>query len=794
MLTLSLGIASTVAIFGFVDSALIRPLPYPDLSRLMGVFKTSPLAGQQLGYSYPDYLDLVRSNRVFASIAAYDGESGFILSDAAGVQPVNGFSVTSDFFRILGVAPILGTDFPANPDSADLLAAPSTVILSYAAWQSRFAGKPDVLGKTVTLNGQSYTVIGVLPRSFEFAPAGAADFWTTLHPHASDPCYLSRGCMAMSVVARLKDGVTIQQALADVRAIAAQEAKEHPDPDRNRGGNILSLSQWILGDIQPILLALLAGAALLLLIAYINVAGLLLVRSESRRHEFALRGVLGAGRGRLTQQFIIEGFVVVAASSALGLFTATLTQRLLLKLIPEDMLDSMPYLRGGSNWNVTAFAAALVLIAWILFVITPVLRLPFASLRSSLAEGGRGAAGISWRQLGAKLIVLELATTMVLLAGAGLLGKSLYELLHVNMGFDTSHIATLGISAPEAKYSQSEQSFALQTEILSQLQSLPGVIVVGTARSLPVTGVPSTQIGFVGRPTLGETNEVGHQVISPGYLAVLKAHLIKGRYFDENDSTNIPTVAIINQTLARRYFPGENPLGQQIFYHQHGSLPQLSGPQHPLEIVGVLADVKEYALDKLEKPVVYSPSEHGPGPSYNIAVRTSQEAASVLPSLIAAIHKIDPEIVTTGAATMSEIIQGSWPAYLHRVLAWLAAGFAALALMLSTIGVYGVIAYSVSRRTREIGVRMALGATRGSVYRLILKEAGWLTLIGLVIGLSCSIAAGMFISSLLFGVHSWDIAILATVAAILVTSALLATYVAARRAASINPIDALRSE
>jgi macrolide transport system ATP-binding/permease protein len=794
ILTLSLGIAATVAIFGFVDSALIRPLPYPDLSRLMGVFKTSPLGGSQLGYSYPDYLDLVRSNRVFDSIAAYNADKDFLVSDGGNEVRVNGIGVTSDFFRILGATPVLGTDFAVSPASEDLQAAPSTVVLSYAAWQKWFGGMPDVLGKAVTLNGESYSVIGVLPRSFEFAPAGAAEFWTTLHAYAGDPCHLSRGCMVMGVIARLKDRVTIQQALADIGAIAAQEAKEHPDPDRNRGANITPLSLWILGDIQAILLALIGGAGLLLLIAYVNLTGLLLVRCENRRHEFAVRGVLGASRGRLTQQFVIEAFVVVAGSSALGLFAATLTRQLLLKLIPTDMLDSMPYLRGGWNWHVAAFASALALIAWILFAITPALRLPFASLRGGLAAGGRGGAGTSWRQLGAKLVVLELATTMVLLAGAGLLGKSLYELLHVEMGFDPSHVATLEMLAPDAKYSQSEQALALQKEIVSRLQSLPGVIAVGTARDLPVTGVPSTQIGFADRPSLGESNEVGHQVVSAGYLAVLKARLLRGRYFNENNGINTPSVAIINQTAARRYFPGEDPVGKQIFYHQHGSAPESSGPQHPLEIVGVIADVKEYALDEMAKPVIYTPSEQGPGPSFYIAVRTSQEASSVLPSLIATIHRIDPGIVTSGAATMPEIIQRSWAAYQHRVLAWLAGGFAALALLLSTIGVYGVIAYSVNSRTREIGVRMALGATRGSVYQLILKEAGRLILIGFVTGLSGAIAAGVFMSSLLFGVRPWDVSILSSVAALLITSALLASYVPARRAASIDPAEALRAE
>jgi hypothetical protein len=282
-----------------------------------------------MGYSYPNYFDLARANRVFASTAAYDSRSGFVLSRAGSAHLVNGIGVTSNFFRILGVTPILGRDF-AQLDSEDLVAAPSTVLLSYAAWQNWFAGRPDVLGKPVTLNGESYSVIGVLPRSFQFAPTGATEFWTTLRPFAADSCHLSRGCALMQVIARLKDGVTLQAALTDVKAIAAEEARQHPDPDKHRGANVLPLSQWILGDIQPILLALLAGAALLLLIAYVNVTALLFARSESRRREFAVRGALGAGRSRLMQQFIVEGLVIAIVSAGLGLLAAASTQHLLL--------------------------------------------------------------------------------------------------------------------------------------------------------------------------------------------------------------------------------------------------------------------------------------------------------------------------------------------------------------------------------------------------------------------------------------------------------------------------------
>lgn len=793
ILTLALGIAATVAIFGFVDSALIRPLPYPDLSRLMGVFKTTQLGSQHAGYSYPDYLDLMRANRVFSSTAAYTDGGDLLFTDAEGQHVVEATGVTSGFFRMLGITPILGSDFAANPADEDLQAAPSTVVLSYAAWQKWFGGRPDILGKTVALTSkrETYTIIGVLPRSFQFALAGATDFWTTLHPNAGDACFSSRGCMAMGVIARLKDGVTVQQALANVRAIAAWEAKEHPDPDGKRGGNIAPLRQWILGDVRPILLALLTGVALFLLIAYVNVAGLLLARSEKRRREFAVRGVLGAGRGRLIQQFTTEGIVIVAVSGASGLFAAAFARQLLLKVIPTDMLDGMPYLRGAFwNWHVTAFASALVLIACALFAVAPALRLPFANLRAGLTEG-RSSGGTGWRHLGARLVVLELATTMALLAGAGLLGKSLYKLLHVDLGFVPTHLATLGIGVPESRYSTSTQQIALHREILSHLQRSPGVIGVGMVRDLPMSGPGSTQIGFVGRPGLGVNNEVGHQVVSPGYLSVLKATLLKGRYFNKNDNASAPLVGIINQTLARRYFAGENPLGKQFFYHAHDITREASQP--PIQIVGVIADMKDYALNSKATPVIYTPYEQWPEGN-SIVVRTSQRAASVLPSLIAAIHKIDPEISTDGGATMSELIQDSSAAYWHRVMAWLAAAFAALALLLSTVGLYGVVAYSVSQRTHEIGIRMALGATRASVYRLILKEAGWLTFMGLIIGVSGSIAAGMFMRSLLFGVRTWDVSTLAAVATLLVTCALFASYIPARRAASVDPLAALRHE
>ena len=794
ILTLSLGIAATIAIFGFVDSALIRPLPYPNPSRLVEVGETSPRIGPEMGrYSYLNYVDAERGNSSFESSAAYLG-TDFVISDASGAHAVQAAVVTSDFFRVLGVTPILGRDFAPNAPSEDLLAQPASLILSYGAWQDLFGGRRDVLGKVVRLSVRQlpYTVVGVLPRDFQFAPTGTVDFWTTLRPYASDPCLASRGCKAFGVVARLKNGITVQQARADVQAIAARESKLNPDPDKYRGANVEPLSRWIFGDIQPILLALLAGASLLLLIAYINVAGLLLVRSENRRHEFAVRGVLGAGLGRLTQQFVVEGFVIVAISSGLGLLVATFARVLLLKLVPADMLNEMPYLREAWHWHVAAFSIVLILIALILFAATPALRLPFANLRAGLAAGRSGSSGRLWRRLVAKLVVLELATTMVLLAGAGLLGKSLYRLLHVDMGFAPDHLATLYMTARDMKYANQDQALALQRGVIRRLQDLPGVIAAGVANDLPLGGDGGTQIGFVGRPALGINNEVGHVQIGTGYLSALKAHLLKGRYFTENDNGNAPLVAIINESLARRYFQDQNPIGKQIFYHAHDIGREAS--QAPIEIVGLIADIKQNSLSKTGRPDVYTPFAQSPDAGFAIAIRTRQQPASVLPSVIAALHGIDPKIFIDSPATMTEIIQSSWVAYIHRVMAWLAGGFAALALLLSAIGLYGVIAYSVSRRTREIGVRMALGATRSSVYQLILTEAGWLILLGIIIGVCGAVAAGALMRSLLFGVRSWDVSILSAVAAIMAIFALLASYVPARRAASVDPLTALRHE
>ena len=782
ILILALGIGASVAFFAFVDAALLKPLPYLNPARLVGVYEHTLLC-PRCNLSYFDYLDWKKDNKAFASFDVWNS-TGFLLKTPAGVQPALGTRVSGGFFHTLGVSPVLGRDFHANEDTPG---GPHTVLLSYSTWQKRYSGRQDVIGQTITLNDISYTVIGVLPREFQFALRGGAEFWTTIHDPNS--CEKRRGCHNLYGIARLKEGVSVQAALADMTSIANQLALQYPVSNNGQGAAVLSLSEAIVGDIRPILLVLLSGAGLLLLIASINVASLLLVRSESRKREMAVRGALGASPARLIRQFVTEGLVLVMAGSLLGVAAAYVVMQLILKLVPVNMLAGMPYLQGlGLHSHVVIFAGAISLLAAVLFSITPALRLSFSDLREDLAEGGRGTAGTLWRRFGANFVVLELATAVVLLVGAGLLGKSFYRLLHVDLNFQPDHLATLEVAVPRVGYEKDEQIVALGRQISSQISSLPGVKSAGLTSMLPATcHCNTTWFRVLGHPWHGEHNDSPERDVSSDYFTTLQAKLLRGRYFTETDDASKPGIVIINQALAKKYFPDEDPIGKKI-----GNL-ELS-PKSLTEIVGVVDDIREGALDSEIDPVVYYPFNQSPDNYFNIVVRTSQDEASLLPVLVNTVHKIDSNIGVREEITMTQRIGESQTAYLHRASAWLVGGFAGLALLLSVVGLYGVIAYSVSQRTREIGVRMALGAQRSSVYQLILKEAGWLIMVGVVAGLTCSVFATTLMQKLLFGVRSSDVATLMAVAALLVISALLASFIPARRAASVNPVEALRAE
>jgi macrolide transport system ATP-binding/permease protein len=779
----ALGIGASVAIFAFVDAALIKPLPYKDPSRLLYVTETTPDI-PRAALSYPDYLDWKKHNRVFESLEVYN-QRPYVISTTDGMEMIDGARVSAGFFRTLGVSPLLGRDFYP---SEDLAGAPRTLMLSYASWQKRFGGKQEIIGQSITVDEMPFTIIGVLPQDFHFAPLENTEFWST--PYLVEGCFARRSCHSLNGIARLKDGVSEQAALADVVRIAKDLEAQYPDSNRNQGATVAPLSEIIVGDVKPILLLLLGGAALLLLIACINVASLLLVRSETRRRELAVRRALGATRTRLIRQFVIEGLVIVVIGSVAGLVGSHWGMQILKGLIPTDMMAGMPYLNDlGLNSRVLIFAIALAAFAAALFSITPAFRLSSLDVREGMAEGGRGNAGKVWTRIGSKLVVLELTTAMVLLVAAGLLGKSFYRLLQVGVGFEPNHLITMRVGAPYSVYGEDEvKAAALGRRVVADIKTVPGVTSVALADMLPLTFNYNTDwIRFVGRDYNGEHNEVLQRGVSSDYFATLQAKLLRGRTFTDADDLNKPFVVVINQTLAKKYFPGEDPIGQRFADHD-------MDPKSIKEIIGIVEDIREGPLDAEIWPAYYYAFNQSPDNGFLVVVRTSSSDESLMPAIAEVIRQIDSRITITNQTTMTARVNNAPTVYLRRSSTWLVGGFAVVALLLGVVGLYGVIAYSVSQRTREIGVRIALGAQRGTVYRLIMKEAGTLALAGIVIGTGCAILAGSLMRKLLFGTPPWDMTTLICVAALLGASALLASFLPARRAASVDPISALRAE
>jgi predicted permease len=781
IITLSLGIGGSAAIFSFVDAALVKPLPYKQPSRLVNLYESIPL-GPRFHLSYPDYLDWKRLNTVFNSLNVYENIA-FSLSTPEGAQFAEGARVSAGFFRTLGVVPVVGRDFGEDEDQKSK--AP-VVLLSYAAWQKRYGGRNDVLGQTVVLDGTPNTIIGVLPPDFHFAPAEPADFWSTMLLADRD----CRACHSLYGIARLKDDVSFSAAYANIRTIARQLEKEYPNSNRDQAAYMLPLTDVIVGDIRPILLVVFSGAALLLLIAGLNVASLLLVRTEGRRREIGVRGALGASPARLVRQLVTEGLSLAMISCVFGLGSALGVSQLLLKLIPKDRLASMPFLHGrGMSFHLVAFVLAVSFLAALLVSLMPALRLPFSGTQDLLQQGGRTSAGTVWRKLGAKLVVVELATAVVLLVGAGLLVKSLHRLLRVDIGMKAEQLVTVETAAPPFIYGKQEKAIALERALMDRIGSLPGVKSVSLTSKLPLGDADfTTQVLVVGRPDNGETNEFPYRRVSANYFSTLQTRLLRGRYFMESDDSNKPNVVIVNAAFATRFFPHGDPIGQQINFR---GAPSTS----VMEIVGVVDELKEGQLDFAARPAFYVPFDQRPFSFFSLVVRTAtRDSRSLLPAMSRVIHEIDPRIAAFNAQSMSERIHDSPAAYLHRSSAWLTSGFAGLALLLGVVGLYGVIAYSVSQRTREIGIRMALGAQQRTVVQLILRQAGTLAIVGIAAGLVGSLFTAILMRKLLFRVSPWDLATFAAVSGALALCALLASYIPARRAANVDPMVALRYE
>lgn len=797
VVVLALGVAASVSIFGFVDAALIRPLPYEEPSRLVTVFGRRPDAAasqKRGGTSYLDFLDWrERGVRAFRTLAAYDVRAGFTLVTTERPEPVSGLRVSSGFFDTLGVRPLLGRAF--RPDEEGPSALP-TVMLSYTAWQTRFHGSPDVLGRRVTLQspwlpgGEPHVVIGVLPPNFHFTMAERAEFWATIR--GVPGCWGARACRSLEVVGRLADGVSLPAASADMTAVIEQLQREYPADHRNpETAKLVSLSDVMLGDVRPVLLMLLGGAGLLLVIACINVVSLLLARTDSRTREIAVRNSLGASSGRLALQFAMEAVVLTLVATVLGLTLASQGIRLLSGLLGADMASRMPYLQGiGVNLRLVAFACAVSASAALVFALTPLLRTSMANTLAGLKEGGRGSAGTNWRRFGSRLVVTELAIAGTLMAGAGLLSKSLYQLLHVDTGFNTYQLAALSVSPVSIGAGTTtldrEPVGMLAREVAERIGALPGIESVAYADILPLGPglAPSSIFWVVGR---AEGQQVAKdwpvRRVSARYFHTLQATLLRGRYFSEEEVAAVRPVAIVNQTAAQRYFPGEDPIGRSIAF---------GGPSSPArDIVGIVADIKDGPPETPAHPSAYVPFDQT---GFSLVVRTRQPEPTLFPSVLAAIHEIRPGTMVGGLTTMTDRINRLPSASMNRSLVWLVGGFAAVALILSVVGLYGVVAYTVGQRAREIGIRMAFGAVPRSVFRLVLGEAVWLGGMGGALGAAGAVTAGISMRHLLFDVEPWDVPTMLGSACLLALCVLLASYLPARRAAVMNPVDVLRAE
>jgi macrolide transport system ATP-binding/permease protein len=780
ILVLALGIGASVTVFAFVNAALIKPLPYRDPTRLVALFGSTTSCGE-CSLSYLDYQDWIRANSVFRSVAIWES-TAYLWHNSAGVEALRAGRVSGGFFATLGVTPAQGRLFYATDD---MPAAPRTVVLPYATWQHYFGGRADIIGQAIRLDDDTYTVIGVLPRDFQFAPR-AAELWVTIHDF--NPCDRDRSCRQFSGLARLKDGVSVTAALANLRAVAAQLQKQYPESNTEQDALVEPLTTSITGEIQPVLLLLLAGSVLLLLIACVNLAGLLLIRAENRRREMAVRNALGGSVARLGRQLMIEAALLVALSLLFGLAAAKVAVQVLASQIPERVLRGMPYFRSvGFDRRVVCFAAVAVLFSWVLCTVAPFSQLFGTELRARLENGARGSSR-AWRRFGSNLVVVEMALAIVLLVAAGVLGKSFYRILQVDLNFNPDHLATLEIDA-NAGYDTKDKQLVLARRVTEALTRYPGVESVGIVKGqLPVTcNCDTNSYRVQGRPWNDTQQLAVTRTVSSTYLTTLQARLLSGRLITETDNDVHTPVVLINQTMAHQFFHGEDPIGQTI-----GD--EMLSPASLHQVIGVIDDVREGELDAAIYPAVYFPLNQNPGNYLFVVVRTAQDSAIALPGIVAAIHSLNLGIGMRNEFTMGEHLHHGAAYYLHSSAAWLAGSFAGCALILGVIGLYGIIAYSVSQRSCEIGIRMALGAGRSSIRRLIIGEAALLVLLGLTFGIVASLLAVRFLQVLLFGVRSWDFTVFTVISLVFTAVALIAAWIPADRAAATDPMRALRDE
>jgi len=794
VLTLALGIGANTAIFSVVYSALLRPLPYRNSGELLFIGESREQYPQidLAQASYPDFRDWRRTSKSFQSLAGY-GFDGFILDTGGEPKLAQAINVTPNFFSTLGVQPALGRDFVDGEDKPD---GPHVVILSDEFWRSDFSARPDVVGTSIRLDGKPATIVGVLPRNFEFAQGNSAPLWVPLH--ASGQLLDRRSLRWFSVIGRLAPGVTPSQAKAEMTGIAAQLAQAYPKENDSISVMFSPFRERIVGKVRPLLLVLLGAVGFVLLIACANVANLLLTRSISRRKEFAVRSALGATRTDLAAQLLTESLMLSFVGAAIGLVAAQWGVTLLLSAIPESQLLAMPYLRSaGVSFPVLIFLCFITLLTALLFGLLPAITAARSSVNDILKDETRGGTSASHARLRASLVVVEIAVTLILLVAGSLMLQSLNALLRHDRGFNPHNVLSFTVNLPDASYPNDKDHPEKNTsadkfsrEFRDRLREVPGVLDVASSTVIPANNSGST-IRFLieGRPKpLGKEDECNIAEVSRDYFSTLKMSLLEGRYFNEDDvRPGAEEVVVVSRTFAKAYFPGESALNKRVRYTYD--------PKNPYRrIIGVVADTALIDLDQLPPAVIFELNEHNGDTYLSYLVRTNGDPLGTIGAAREILHNLDPQLPLVQPRTLEQVAQQAPSVFLRSYPSLLIGSFAGLALILAVIGLYGVISYSVMQRTREIGIRVAMGAQRPDVLRLVLREALTTSAIGVLAGVIAGLFLTRLMSSLLYGVAPNDWPTFAAVSAVLLLVSIAACAIPATRATRVDPVIALRYE